>query len=311
MSMKKHLYKIVGCFFIIFNHAAAQNLVINPSLENYITCPGFGQFSNTYINNWNKPTYGSTDYYHNNCPGIQPISQTPHSGDAYFGIIAYNYGTEYREYATGELSTSLIAGVQYTVSFYVSLNDGYIQAINEMGAYLSTTPLGPYPNSLHIPVMPQIQNNNLLSSTSSWMLVSGTFIASGGEQYITIGNFNDDVNTTITMVGNTGSFGAYYFVDDVSVSVEPNGIPNLTKNQNLIYPNPSEGVFTVQLGEEAGQNLIAEITDCSGRLILSETFSVNKNPFNQEFNLSFCENGIYFLRMKSENSLIIYEIIKW
>ncbi|HKR07096.1 MAG TPA: hypothetical protein VJY62_20835, partial [Bacteroidia bacterium] len=219
--MKKRPCSIILYFFIISNHAAAQNLVINPGLENYIICPGFGQFDSIYINDWCKPTYGSTDYYHNNCPGIQPASQIPHGGDAYFGVIAYNYGTEYREYATGELSVPLTAGVQYTVEFNVSLNDGYIQAINEMGAYLSPMLPGPYPNSLHIPVTPQIQNSGILGSTSSWMLVTGTFIAAGGERFITIGNFNDDLNTTITMVGNTGSFGAYYFVDDVSVSPEP------------------------------------------------------------------------------------------
>ena len=309
--MKKHLCKIIFCFFLIINNSIAQNLVINPSLENYITCPGFGQFSNNYINNWTKPTYGSTDYYHNNCPGIQPVSQTPHSGDAYFGVIAYNYGgTEYREYATGELSAPLTAGIQYTISFYVSLNDGYIQAINEMGAYLSATPPGPYPNSLHIPVTPQIQNNNILSSTSSWMLVSGTFTAAGGEQYITIGNFNDDLNTTITMVGTTGSFGAYYFVDDVSVSVEPTGIRGFTKNKNSIYPNPSHGFFNLQLEGEAGKYFIAEVTDYSGRLILSENFSVDKNSFNKKIDLSHYCNGIYFLRLYSASQLVSYKLIK-
>lgn len=93
--MQKHLR--IACFFLLLvsiNSAKAQNLVINPGLENYITCPGFGQFGNTYINNWTKPSWGSTDYYHTNCPGILPVNQTPHGGSAYFGVIAYNFGTE-------------------------------------------------------------------------------------------------------------------------------------------------------------------------------------------------------------------------
>src|ERR1043165_5168967 len=87
-----------------------QNLVLNPGLENYITCPGFGQFSNTYINDWTKPSWGSTDYYHDSCAGIQPTQQLPHGGHAYAGIIGYNYGAEYREYMTGTLDAPLIPG---------------------------------------------------------------------------------------------------------------------------------------------------------------------------------------------------------
>jgi hypothetical protein len=309
--MKKQLYQITFFFFIITNYSLSQNLVINSSLENYITCPGFGQFDSTYINDWWKPTYGSTDYYNNNCSGIQPVNQIPHSGNAYFGIIAYNLGTEYREYATGKLSTPLAAGTQYTVQFYVSLNDGYIQAVNELGAYLSSTMPGPYPNSLHVPVTPQIQNaSGILSSTTSWMLVSGSFVAAGGEKYITIGNFNDDLSTTITLVGTTGSYGAYYFVDDISVSAEPNGISTFLRGKNTIYPNPSRDTFTLYLSEESGKNIVSEITDYSGKLILSENFSVDKNSFIKELNLSSYNKGIYFLRIHSENKFIVYKLVK-
>lgn len=309
--MKKKLVLITLFLSVSFNFISAQNLVINSSLENYITCPGFGQFDSIYINNWSKPSYGSTDYYHNNCSGIQPVSQVPHSGDAYLGVIAYNYGTEYREYATGQLSSPLTAGVQYTVDFYVSLNDGYIQAIDEMGAYFSPSLPGPFSNALHIPVTPQIQNSGMLSSITAWMHVTGTFIAAGGERYITIGNFNDDLNTTITQVGNIGSFGAYYFVDDVSVSPEPNGISDLVKKQNSIYPNPSTGIFNLHLEEEIGENFMYEATDCTGRLIFSGKISTERNSFDKTFDLSAYKDGIYFLKLNFKNKLIIYKLAKF
>src|SRR6188768_47119 len=188
----------------------SQNLVLNPGLESYIICPGFGQFSNTYIDNWDKPSYGSTDYYHDSCAGIIPSQQIPRSGNAYAGIIGYNYGQEYREYMTGMFSSPLIGGATYYCEFYVSLNDGYIQAIKEIGAYFSSSFPGPYLNTLHIPVTPQIENTvTLLDDTSSWMKISGYFLASGGEQYITIGNFNYDSTTSIVQVGSVGSYGSY------------------------------------------------------------------------------------------------------
>src|SRR5436190_19379918 len=169
----KKLCLIFGFICLTPFFLPAQNIVLNPSFENYITCPGFGQFSSAYINNWSKPSIASTDYYNTNCVGIQPVDQTPHTGNAYFGIYSFNYSGEYREYATGQLSTPLLAGIPYYVEFWVSLNDGYIQAINELGAYLSATPPGPFGNALHIAVTPQIESTSLLASDTSWMLVSG------------------------------------------------------------------------------------------------------------------------------------------
>lgn len=296
------------CFSI--SSSPAQNFVINPGLENYIICPGFGQFDSTYISNWTKPSWGSTDYYHYNCPGIQPTSQVPLSGEAYFGIIAYNFGTEYREYATGELSSPLAAGVQFEVKFYVSLNDGYIQAVNELGAYFSSSPPGPYANSLHIPIIPQVQNSSgILGDTTLWMLVSGTFTAVGGEQYITIGNFNDDSSTTVTQVGSTGSYGAYYFVDDVSVVAMPVGIAAYEAEQFSIYQNPSPGIFRIKM-KEAGKIFTSyKIYDYSGKHILSEKNENHPDDFI-DIDLTAYSKGIYFFRLYSETELITCKLVK-
>jgi hypothetical protein len=148
--------------------------------------------------------------------------QPPRSGEGYGGIICYNFGTEYREYITGTFSAPLMAGMLYDVEFWVSLHNGYIQAIEEVGAYISAVPPGPFANALHIAVTPQVENIfGPLDDTTNWKRVYGQYLATGGEQYITIGNFHDDAGTTITQPGTVGSFGAYYFVDDVSVSLAP------------------------------------------------------------------------------------------
>lgn len=226
--------------------AQAQNLVLNPGLETYTTCPSFGQFGTTWIPNWSKPNIASSDYYQSQCPGIVPTNQTPFSGNAYAGIIAYNLGTEYREYITGKLSSPLLAGKTYYVEFEISLHDNYVQAIQELGAYLSNTAPGPFPNVLHINAVPQIQNSSgLLSNKTGWTTISGSVIATGGEEYITIGNFNADSATTIQQVGNVGSFGAYYFVDEVRVIPEPEGVAEYNPLYLNVFPNPAHGQTAV------------------------------------------------------------------
>jgi OmpA-OmpF porin, OOP family len=294
--MKKFLLTV---FLLSSILGSGQNLVMNSSLENYITCPGFGQFSSTYINNWSKPSIGSTDYYNTNCTGIQPVNQVPHSGNAYFGIIAFNYSGEYREYATGQLSAPLIAGVPYIVTFYASLNDGYIQAVNELGAYLSVTPPGPFGNALHIAVTPQVENTSgVLGSDTSWMFVSGSFIASGGEQYITIGNFHDDASTTVTQVGSVGSYGAYYFIDDVSVkSQEPNGIGELNNSPAYIYPNPVANTLNIEVKKSARVQIT--LYDVLMRRVMEETFSRKIS-----LETAMLEQGAYVYILKQDNKII-------
>lgn len=288
----------------------AQNLVLNGSLENYITCPGFGQFSNTYINDWDKPSYGSTDYYHYNCPGIVPTQQVPHTGDAYAGIIGYNYGAEYREYMTGTLSAPLIPGATYYCEFYVSLNDGYIQAIKEIGAYFSASIPGPYLNALHIPVTPQVVNTvTLLDDTSAWMRISGYFIASGGEQYITIGNFYSDTNTTIVQVGNVGSYGSYYFVDDVWVSLsEGMGVSSLENSDVRIFEDPASDKLIIDCGQFTIRSM--QVLTIQGKPILNKKFLPSERESKTELNLNNLLPGIYIAEVNCGDQVYRKKFVK-
>lgn len=300
------LVNFIACF-CASQKLNAQNLLLNPGLENYITCPGFGQFSSTYINDWTKPSIASTDYYHSNCPGIQPSQQVPHGGNAYFGIIAYNLGQEYREYATGHLSSPLTAGTVYTVEFYVSLNDGYIQAVNELGAYFSASVPGPFPNSLHIAVTPQVENTTgVLGSDSTWMLVSGSFTAAGGEQYITIGNFHDDLSTTVTQVGSVGSFGAYYFVDDISITAaKVTGIESLNESMIGIYPNPFSTSTTIKIYDERFTKYDFKLFDTIGR----EDLNLKLQTPDLKLDRGDLKRGIYFYKVTGDRGQGAREII--
>ncbi len=278
--MKKMFVIVLFAFFS--GPVAGQNLVVNPGLDGFITCPGFGQFSSAYIISWDKPTIASSDYYHYNCAGIQPVLQAPHSGEGYAGIICYNFGTEYREYITGTFSTPLTAGVLYDVEFWVSLHDGYIQAIEEIGAYISVTAPGPFSNVLHINVTPQIQNiSGALNDTANWKRVNGQFTATGGEQFITIGNFNDDAGTTITQPGSSGSFGAYYFVDDVSVKIVNTVSIDNFNNAGITIFSPAKNQLQIQLPDNYSEfPVVLEVYDAASRLLIESNLVSNNTLIN-------------------------------
>lgn len=222
-------------YFALFFFAvtARANLMGNSSFESYSSCPdNYGEI--TRADQWSSPTLASPDYF-NSCSGSTQWgtptngfgTQAPASGAAYtfvrvWGNVPANTTPNYREYIQGQLSSPLVAGQTYAVSFLVSLADVAFTPIVQMGAYLSPAlinlNIGATSNGV-LNVTPQVvHSGTLLSDAVNWAAVTGTFTAAGGEDYIIIGNFLDDASTT---AGTGGGFGSIqisgYFIDDVSV----------------------------------------------------------------------------------------------
>ena len=149
-------------------------------------------------------------------------SQYAHSGNGYVGLSVYNYyynGVDNRrEYIRGQLYDTLKPGDRYCIEFYASRSDSSFWAINRLGLYISVSPTLDDGQGDTIDVTPQIayDTSSILVDTTSWVRISGEFIANGGEGFITIGNFYPDSETDT--LGNLGNFiWAYYYIDDVSV----------------------------------------------------------------------------------------------
>ena len=171
----------------------AQNLIPNPSFEDHGTLPGFNMTSLpiSYCDIWTRPNLGSPDYFHNSYFS-STSNQIPRTGDAYAGFIAVNYGADgYREYLHAPLLSPLKAGKQYCVIFYISLMDNNGKWTDDFGVYFSKGALN-YSTTDSLPlIVPQVTNpdGNYISDKINWLPVSGTYTASGGENYITIGIF--------------------------------------------------------------------------------------------------------------------------
>ena len=93
----------------------------------------------------------------------------------------------------------------------------------------------------------------------------------------------------------------------VSVTVDPcvglnelsGGIEGLS-----VYPNPNAGIFTIALSN--GKNKTIEITDVTGRIVLS--YSNDADKINVDiYNLA---NGIYYVKTSSDNKVQVSKIVK-
>lgn len=223
---------LILCFSL---SAVAQtgtyNYVPNASFENKTDCPGgFSELSDK-CSNWQQATGGTADYLAgcgfgnagtpNNYMGFQEAR----TGDAYAGIIVYSTSSlndEYKEYIECKLKAPLIAGMPYKVVFYVSLAE-YIStwAVKEIGAVLSPLDLGWELSVESITQVPfPVQAEEPVVNTQDWVKIEGTYVAQGGEEHITIGNFFKSSQIDAELVNNGGEGFAYYYIEDVSVTID-------------------------------------------------------------------------------------------
>jgi hypothetical protein len=87
-------------------------------------------------------------------------------------------------------------------------------------------------------------------------------------------------------------------------STEPDNVKNL-----LIYPNPSNGKFDVNLkGRDQGVSRIS-ITDVVGKIIYEQTYSPDDSEFLEHIELSNLISGIYFVFLKMEDKLYKQSIV--
>ena len=275
------------CLFFA-SKADAQNLVLNPSFEDTIACTGTYAMQCKY---WYWATYGSPDYFSEQPDIFCGTSYVPQSGGgyqyartgiAYVGLGVYTKHVSpnhinRREYVGGELSDTLKQGHEYCVSFYVSVAEEFKYVVDGIGLYLSVDSAVDYTINTNLSFMPQISNpaGNIIYDTLNWVQISGTYIANGGEKYLTIGNFKDDANTAIDST-SASLIESYFFIDDVSVIDCTVGINEVNDNlsSGKLYPNPATKVvyFENNLSEKESGTL--QLMDITGREMAS--YKLNK-----------------------------------
>lgn len=245
--MKHTLHYIL--FFIFFfggNWIFAQNLITNPGFENISNCPSAqSQLANAI--DWSKPPGSGTtpDLFHSCHPGGSPVcsnvdlpggwagSAIANNGDAAAGVLTkYGGCGNCREYIQTQLSSPLVAGVNYSVEYFVLCPPTCRYETNGLDCYIGNQISQPG-NQPITAFTPQI-NSSVVTKGMGWTLISGTYTAIGGESYITLGNYRNDAGTTFNAVSATSgcaltSNGSTYLFDDVSVSEVT------LLNANLLY----------------------------------------------------------------------------
>lgn len=205
-----------------------HDLVPNGDFENFKKCPKREACFTNNIYGWFSPNKATPDLFAS-CSKDKFASSTnstafncvPFSGSAFSGILLYSKKyPDYREYISVKLSESLIRDSVYVLTLYVRISDYSLIAVDSIGVEFSksrpktrdkTAMKGPYHNIHKI--------YNTANDTLSWSKVSLRFKSVGGERYLTLGNFESDLQTKRSVHRNAivqkgVSSMSYYKIDD-------------------------------------------------------------------------------------------------
>jgi len=226
----------VCALIVLFGTAAyAQNLVPNPSFEQYFQCPSsYNQqgSSRNFAPGWASPTQGTPDLFNRCSFGNSGVPKNwagvaqAHKGYGYCGIYVWLANSSYREYLQTRLTDTLVAGRKYGVEFFFRLAGYSKYSINQIGALLSdSTPLVAHDRIWQVaPSFVHVMDSAFSQSTGQWNRVYFEYVAKGGERFLSIGNFahENEIKTFHLTYAQTVEpllkSASYFYVDDVTVT---------------------------------------------------------------------------------------------
>lgn len=218
--------------------AQDNNLVINGSFERkenkwsspfaVKTADSITSSNNTSVDVFNSDC-SKASYYH--APDNYMGTQGAKTGYGYAGITVY-YADEvgifrsrpgyqqYSEYVQLKLREPMQAGKAYQVAYNLSLAEYSAYAVSGIGVFFSREKTNVENNSF-LEITPHMVVTDVIAN-KDWTTVTGTYVATGGERYVTLGGFEGYmIKQKIIDSTENNSRKAYYYVDDVSVLPAP------------------------------------------------------------------------------------------
>jgi len=241
--MKKYFYLLFAP--LLLGNLTAQNIIPNPSFENYEYLPArlssegkdFARASKF----WHTPNEASTDLISPRFRSTALKTIPTHSGKNMAGIVIN--GDFWAEYAGVRLKKPLEPGITYYCEFWISRAPFYNRRnlvpefLNDhFGFYFGkeTYKL----NKDILSVDPQfVANNEILIEPNKWTKISGSFVATEKATHLYIGQFWDEEDKSKIATG-------YFFIDDVFVEAFSSEAVKFTPSR---YYKIEKGIASIKM----------------------------------------------------------------
>jgi gliding motility-associated-like protein len=317
--MKRTLLLLLSLFLAIPGVQAQQcygeNLVPNPSLDEYNVCPD-NVFQIDRAIPWTQPLKHSASSVVNQCmfDGQSTYLDTSRYKTVHWRsegmahLIVWDE-TNWRTYIEVPLIDTLIKNECYYAEFWVLTQKVSYKVIDALGLYFSDTLLKINNDTVFgtdtfefikpIYLTPQIQNpsGRIINDTSKWMKISGTFIAKGTETAMIMGNFKHNNQIQWEILNNSPMQCSRYYFDDFLVckcqdTIPPGSGPPKIYIPNIFSPNGdgNNDLFFVRGTGITSMDL--KIYNRWGNLVYST--NDQQSGWDGRFQQVECPEGAYF-----------------
>jgi hypothetical protein len=100
--------------------------------------------------------------------------------------------------------------------------------------------------------------------------------------------------------------------DDLLVTIDAcTGIDDLNTNRIAlhIYPNPSTGIFNIEVSGYGEESFDLSVMNLQGQMIFTGNLNMNAGAYSNRLDLSYLPRGVYYVMIRTENSTSTKKII--
>lgn len=300
--------------------SVGQNLVPNPSFEQFTFCPVEGNDFIDNVESWSRCP-GTPDYF-NECAETIPYDvpsnrfgyQWAADGSGYAGLVTcLSNGARYREFIYATLETPLIVGTPVHLSMKVALGAYGTElppvgwTSKGIGMKLTTQPFQwgpetPFPNTA------QLYLNEVLEDTLNWVTLSATYLPDSAYQYVTIGNFFEDSLSTPLALDTNGLGFAYVYIDMICVASEEtacalmNEVQSSVNGVDCMVANPFADRLEVFFGAAFQEPLQVTLYNEQGALCFRRTIPPGQQSIT--WNSVALKDGVYVMAFVGQDTFI-------
>jgi hypothetical protein len=259
------------------------DLTINNSSSSSVTVTACDSFD------WDGMTYDSTGMYTNVYTGLNGCDSTVtldltinNSSSLTVTVTACDsFDWDGMTYDSTGMYTNVyidLNGCDSTVTLNLTINNGPIVEILE-------------------------QNGNLTANNIVGSLAPYSYEWSTGETSQTITPAASDTYWCIVAdsLGCLSDTAFYTFVYTSTIDINNSNV--------LIYPNPTQGILNIEFDLIGSKEVTLSLVNILGDVVYSETIDNETIKYSNKLDLSTYSNGIYFVKLKNEDSIITKKVI--
>ena len=190
-----------------FSTQTEYNYVSNPEFEIHPKAPFSIMSFTDQVEGWIQASES---------PDLYLSANNAHSGISFIGFRVFSM-SKHIEYVQNRLKAPLTKDSVYCFSAYVKLSPGSKYASNAFGIQFTEKA-----NQINTSELLKVQasvalEDQILLYKTRWMKVQCTYKAKGGEQWLTIGSFQNHKTLSLMEVPGV-THESYYYLDDVTLS---------------------------------------------------------------------------------------------